>query len=59
LGIITAFKCHYRKQLICKTSHDGMEGGGGGPTHAANVKPDGLAEMHFTAEPRRLTTPTK
>jgi hypothetical protein len=56
LGIIHAFKCHYRKQLIAKTA--AMIDGG--LLHdAAQMKLDVLSAKHLIAEPWRLITPTR
>jgi hypothetical protein len=55
LGIIHAFKCHYRKQLIQKTV---VMTDGGPLQDATQIKLDVLSAMHFIAEGCRLVIPT-
>jgi hypothetical protein len=55
LGIIHAFKCHYRKQLIQRTV---ALINGGLLQQATQMKLDMLFAVHFIAEAWRLITPT-
>jgi hypothetical protein len=55
LGIINAFKCHYRKQLIRKTA---TMIDGGLLQNATQTKLDVLSAVDFIAEAWRLITPT-
>jgi hypothetical protein len=55
LGIIHAFKCHYRKQLISKTA---ATTDGGLHQDATQMKLKVLSAMHFITEPWILITPT-
>jgi hypothetical protein len=54
LGIIHAFRCHFRKHLILRTA---ATADGGLLQDAAHMKLDALSAMHLTAEPSRLITP--
>jgi hypothetical protein len=55
LGIIHAFKCHYRKQSIHKT----VAMTDRGLLHnVSQIKLDVLSATHFTPEAWRLVTPT-
>jgi hypothetical protein len=53
MGIIHAFNCHYKKQLIWKTNHDR----GRLLQVATHAKLDVLSAMLFRAEACRLITP--
>jgi hypothetical protein len=55
LGIIHAFKCNYRKQLISKTA---ATTDGGLLQDATQMKLNVLSAMHFIAEPWIPKTPT-
>jgi hypothetical protein len=55
LGVIHAFKCHYRKQLISKTA---ATIDGGLLQDAEQMELGVLSAVHFIAELLKLITPT-